>query len=176
MILKNNIPGLPVRLLLLICAGFLLQSANCKYSFKDIGTIPDNVKNVKVNFFENRARLINPQLSPKLTDKLRDKIVRQTRLSQTNNEDANWIVSGYISDYSLSVSGVTAQAASTSRLNISVHFTLRDNANQKDLEGDITRNFDFSANLTLQQAEIQLNEEMVRTLVDEIFNKIFSNW
>ena len=46
----------------------------------------------------------------------------------------------------------------------------------KTEEFDVNRNADFSANLSLQQAEGQLLDELVRNLTDEIFNHIFSNW
>ena len=35
-------------------------------------------------------------------------------------------------------------------------------------------NFDFSANLSLSQAEAQLMEDIVRNISDDIFNQIFS--
>jgi len=41
---------------------------------------------------------------------------------------------------------------------------------------DVTRNYDFDAQLTLPQAEARLSEDIIKNLVDEIFNKIFSNW
>ena len=43
-------------------------------------------------------------------------------------------------------------------------------------EFDVSRSFDYSANLSLQQAEGQLLDEVVRSLTDDIFNHIFSNW
>jgi hypothetical protein len=43
-------------------------------------------------------------------------------------------------------------------------------------EYTVSRSFDFKANLTLQQAERSLLDEMIRNLTDEIFNRIFSNW
>jgi hypothetical protein len=33
------------------------------YSFADV-SIPDSIKTVRINFFENRAQYVNPQLSP----------------------------------------------------------------------------------------------------------------
>ncbi|MEY4885107.1 MAG: hypothetical protein RL151_416, partial [Bacteroidota bacterium] len=69
-------------------------------------SIPPEVKSVRVNFIENRARYINPLLSPRLTEKLRQKIVNQTRLSQTNGE-ADYVISGTITDYSVSTSGIS---------------------------------------------------------------------
>jgi hypothetical protein len=40
----------------------------------------------------------------------------------------------------------------------------------------VSRSFDFDANLTLTQAEARLLDEMVRSLTDDMFNRIFSNW
>src|SRR5215217_625275 len=150
------------------------------YSFSEKGTIPDSIKTVRVNFIENRAPYVNPQLSPNLTDRLKQKIVRQTRLTSTSNDNAHWEISGEIRDYSVSTSGVTTNnnqsQASINRLTVSVHITLVDQVYNKTQEYDVSRSFDFSANRTLQQAEASLLDEMIRNLSDEIFNRIFSNW
>jgi hypothetical protein len=45
-----------------------------------------------------------------------------------------------------------------------------------DFEADVTRNFDFSASITITDAEQQLLPTIVSNLTDEIFNKLFSNW
>jgi outer membrane lipopolysaccharide assembly protein LptE/RlpB len=156
----------------------MVALASCKfvrYSFTD-ASIPPEVKTVKVNYIDNKARYINPQLSPRLTDKLRDKIIRQTRLSQTNSDEAHYIISGYISDYSITTSGISATQAATNRLTVSVSLSFRNNLTQKNEDVVVSRSFDFPANISQQQAEAQLTDEMVRNLTDEIFNKIFSNW
>jgi hypothetical protein len=46
----------------------------------------------------------------------------------------------------------------------------------KSFETEVSRNFDFPASQSLSQAEASLNSEIIRNIVDEIFNKIFSNW
>jgi len=146
------------------------------YRLADV-SIPANIKTVKVNFIENKARYINPQLSPAFTDKLRQKIVGQTRLTQVNNENADYDISGWISQYDVSTSAISAQQVATNRLTVGVHITLKDRINSKpDKEIDISRSFDFGANLSLAQAEAQLKEEIIRNLTDEVFNRIFSDW
>jgi hypothetical protein len=163
----------------LIGASVLLIMTNMgchvSYSLHDV-SIPPDVKTVKVNFIENHARYVNPQLSPTLTDKLRQKIVGQTRLTQTNGDNADWEVSGYVSDYSVSTAGISQQQSSINRLNVSVHISIlkRKENNQQDF--DVTHAFDFSANLTLQAAESQLTDQIIQNMTDEIFNHIFSNW
>lgn len=154
---------------------FFMQQSCHVYSFRNI-SIPDSVKTVKVNFIENRARYVNPQLSPRLTDGLRQKIVRQTRLSQTNTDDAHWDIKGEINDYSLSTSGISDQKVASNRLNVSVHITLNDRLANEVKEYNISRSFDFSASLSLQAAEAKLSDEIIRSLSDDIFNQIFSNW
>ena len=156
----------------------LFSNTNCKiYSF-DGATIPPDIKTVRVQFLENKARYINPQLSPKLTDRLRQKITSQTRLIQVNSDTADYDISGFVSTYDVSTSGISAQQVATNRLTVGLNMTL---ANRKEPEKDpkkisVSRSFDFSASLTLQQAEAQLIDEILRNLTDEIFNQLFSDW
>lgn len=147
----------------------------CRVGTRDVSIEPE-AKTVKVNMIENRARYINPQLSPKLTDKLRQKITNQTRLSQTNSE-ADYEISGVITDYSVSTSGISDQRTSSNNLNVSVHIIFTNKVKpSRNFEADITRNFPFAASLSLQQAETQLAEQLINNLADEIFNRIFSDW
>jgi hypothetical protein len=155
---------------------FLPLLFSCKiYKFNE-AAIPPEVKTIKIGFFENRARYVNPQLSPRLTDRFQAKVVSQTRLTRTNNDDAHYQISGYISEYSVTTSGISNQQAATQRLTVSVHLTLKDLTKNKTEEFDVSRNFDFPATRTLQQAEGSLTDEITRNLSDEIFNRIFSKW
>ncbi len=160
----------------LMAFSFVALFSSCGvYSFKDV-SIPPEVKTVKIGFIENRARYINPQLSPQLTDRLQQKIVNQTRLTRTNNDDAHYIISGYISDDNISTVGISNQQTATNRLTIAVHITFRNTLTDKVQEFDLSRNFDYDANLSRQQAEQRLNDDVLKNLTDDIFNRIFSNW
>jgi Lipopolysaccharide-assembly len=164
-------------ILLAPAAWMLLANSNCsvRYSLRDV-SIPDSIKTVKVLQLVNQARYVNPRLSQTLTDRLRQKIVSQTKLTQTNSDNADWEVSGAITDYSVSTSGITQQQSSINRLNVSVHVTLFNRKGNDQKDYDVSHSFDFSANLTLQAAEAQLGDRIVRDMTDEIFNRIFSNW
>ncbi len=160
--------------LILLSTAVLLQACGV-YTFKDV-SIPPEVKTVKVNFIENKARLVNPRLSPALTDRLQQKIVGQTRLTRTNNDDADWVISGAVTEYGVTTSGISAQQASMNRLSVLVSISLRDNITGKTTEYQVTKSFEFSGNKTLQQAETELGEDLIRGVSDEIFNRLFSNW
>jgi hypothetical protein len=161
-------------ILLAVFIGLLLSACGV-YTFKDI-SIPPEIKPIKLSFIENKARYVNPQLSPRLTNRLQDKIVNQTRLNRTESEDADWVVSGYISNYTVTTSGISSQQASTNRLTVGAHIKLKDNKNLKEDEFDVTKSFEFNATQTLQQAEVALGDQIIQGLSDEIFNRLFSNW
>jgi len=159
--------------------------SSCKiYSFKDV-SIPAEVKSIHINYIENRARLVNPQLAPQLNDKLRQKLTQQaSKLSQIpTSSDADYDVSGWVSDYNYSTSGISNQQASSNRLSVTVHIVFKNHLDPTgkkvapaDFEADVTRNFDFAATTTITDAEAQLLPTIVSNLTDEIFNKLFSNW
>jgi hypothetical protein len=146
------------------------------YKTKDVSIDPD-VKTFRVDYIENKARYINPQLSPRITDKLRQKITAQTSLKPSTGE-AHLEISGFVSEYSVTTSGVSdGRNAITNRLNISITVEIKNNPHpEKSIQSVVSRNFDFPAQLTIAQAEARLGDEIVKNVVDEIFNKIFSNW
>jgi len=164
------------RIFLLVLFVMSLLSGCKVYKFNQ-ASIPPEIKTIYVRFIDNKARYNNPQLSPQLTDKLRQKIVSQTRLTQVNNDNADYDVSGYISQYDVSTSAISDQKVATNRLTVAVTLTLLDRKTGKEPRNiSASRSFDFSASLTLPQAELQLNDEIVRNLADEIFNQLFSDW
>jgi hypothetical protein len=144
------------------------------YKLND-ATVPDSIKTVKINFIENRASYVNPQLSPRLTDRLRQKIIGQTRLTQTNGQ-ADWEVSGTITQYAFSTSAISGQQVATNRLTVGINITVNDLKANKTDRYDVSRSFEFRSTLSFTQAENALFDEMLRTLTDEIFNRIFSKW
>ena len=58
----------------------------CSYKFNG-ANIPDTIKTVRVNMFENRARYNNPLIKTRLTEKLKQKIISQTKLTLTNGDN-----------------------------------------------------------------------------------------
>lgn len=169
---------------LVLIALFATGLSSCKiYSFKDT-SIPPEVKTIHISYIENRAPLVNPQLAPQLNDALRQKINNQaSRLSQIQTSDADWDVSGWVSGYSYTTSGVANQQAASNRLTVTVHIIFKNHIDPTgkkvppaDFEADVSRNFDFSAAITVSDAEAQLMPTVVSNMTDEIFNKLFSNW
>lgn len=158
--------------IVIVCA----TTSSCGvYSFTG-ASVPDSIKTIKVNFIENKARYVNPQLSPRLTDRVKQKINNQTKLTQTNGDNAHYEISAYVSDYSVSTSGISNQQTASNRLTVAVHITVINHLANKTDEYDASRNYEFKANSSLQAAEASLMDNMIRDLTDDIFNRVFSNW
>jgi hypothetical protein len=164
---------------LLVACALILASfsySTCKYSFKDV-SIPVEVKTFRVNYLENKAKYINTQLSPNLTTQLQLKILNSTRLRQTSDDSAHYDIGGYVSDYSITTTGISANTSSTNRLTVVFHLTFKNNLDPtKNFETDVTYTKDFAASLSLDEVGTTYNTDMTTYLVDQIFNKIFSNW
>ncbi len=162
---------------LFLCLTSFFYGCSFKYSFKDASPIPLEIKTFRVNFFENRAQYINTQLSQQLTENLKSKIIGNTRLKQTNEDDAHYDISGYVSQYYTSTVNISNNNSTTNRLTVGFHLVFKNTLDaSKNFEADISRNEDFAANKSLSEAESTLTPTVVKNVVDEIFNKIFSNW
>jgi hypothetical protein len=154
--------------------------ATCKYSFRDT-TVPPEIKTFRVNYFENTATYVNPLLGTQLTERLKQKIIGTTRLRQTNDDDAHYDISGKITAYYTSTTGITGANANTNRLTVSFHLIFKNNLalteDKKTVESDVTANVDYDARLSLAEVENSAKfTDLVNNVVGEIFNKIFSNW
>ena len=171
--IKNTFFIFPIALFIVTIFNF----DTCNYSFKDTSPIPVEVKTFRVNYFENKSRYVNPQLGPQLTEKMKQKIIGSTRLRQTNDDNAHYDISGYVSEYNVSTSGISRNNASTNRLSVSFHLIFKNTLDEKkNFEEDISTNFDFPATQSFEQAQTALFSEIVKNTVDAMFNKIFSNW
>ncbi|MGN6475698.1 MAG: LPS assembly lipoprotein LptE [Flavipsychrobacter sp.] len=165
-----------MRRLLLLVPIFLLFCSGCGvYSFT--GATIDG-KTLNMHMLDNRARNVVPTLSQNLTSMIRQRILTQTGLTSVNTENADYDISGYITGYEVTVSGVqNTQTASQNRLTISVTIVFK---NRKNSKADFTQSFsrfaDFSANQTVQSVEGTLIETIGNLLAQDIFNKAFVNW
>jgi hypothetical protein len=154
----------------------LFNFSTCRYSFKDV-SLPAEVKTFRVNYFENKAQYVNTQLSPQITEKLKQKIINTTRLRQTNDDNADYDISGYVSQYFTSTISITGSNSSGNRLTVGFHLIFINKLDEKkNFEADLLRTIDFPAEQSLSEVEQQRTTDIVSNIVDEIFNKIFSNW
>ena len=119
-----------------------------------------------------------PSLSATLTDKIRSRILSQTGLSPVNKDNADYDISGSITSYEVTVTGIqNTQVATKNRLTIGVQVIFKNRLNEKaNFTQTFTRFSDFDASQTLQNVEGALIDDIGNQLSDDIFNKAFVNW
>ncbi len=162
---------------LLLLQGFIWSNCGCsmRYSFRD-GALPDDLKTIKINNFDNRATYVNPQFAPTLSDRLRQKFTQQTRLTQTNSDDADWIIGGKITQYTFGTSGISQQNVTMNKWTVNVDVSLRNNLKKTDTSFTVMRNIEFSANTSTQVAENNNRDDMIKNLLEDIFTRLLSDW
>ncbi len=154
----------------------LLSGCKVSYSFSGASISPD-VKTISIQYFQNRASLVQPGLSQNLTDAFIDKCKSQTNLGFVNGiGDVNF--EGEITDYNTRPLTVAADAqAATNRFTITVKVKFT-NAIDPTLsyEQSFSRYEDYDSALSLGDVEDSLSEKIIELLIEDIFNKAFVNW
>jgi hypothetical protein len=149
----------------------------CKVSYSFSGASTGGLKTVSIQYFQNRASLVQPGLSQTLTDALIDKCKSQTNLGIVNGlGDSNF--EGEISDYNTRPLTVSADAtAAMNRFTITVKMKFTNFADP-DLSFDqsFSRYEDYDSSLDLSQVEQELSKKIIEMIVEDIFNRAFVNW
>lgn len=173
---KAVVAGLTKRKYLIVTAVISLLVCACGiYSFSGAST--EGLKSVSIQYFQNRASLVQVGLSQAITDALIDKCKAQTSLKIVNGlGDANF--EGEISDYFTKPLTVSADAqAAMNRFTITVKVKFTNSVNPDlSFEQSFSRYEDYSSSYDLSQVEADLAKRIVELLVDDIFNKAFVNW
>ena len=161
---------------LFVVTVIILNGCKIKYSFSGASISPQ-VKTASIQYFQNRASLVQPGLSQTLTDALIDKCKSQTNLNIINGlGDVNF--EGEISDYNtkpLTVSADATAAMNRFTITVKVKFT---NVVDPDnsYEQTFSRYEDYNSSLDLSQVEAELSENIIEMIVEDIFNRAFVNW
>lgn len=173
----NNIFRLSVKIRFIVFIGiiFIIPGGCGIYSFT--GATTEGLTSVSIQYFQNRASLVQPGLSQGITDALIDKCKAQTSLKIVNGfGDANF--EGEIADYNtrpLTVSADAQAAMNRFTITVKVKFTNSVNPDQS-FDQPFSRYEDYNSSFDLSQVEGDLAKKIVDLLVEDIFNRAFVNW
>ena len=155
----------------------IIQNTSCGvYSFSGI-SIPSEIKTVYVQYIENKASLIEPNLSNTITEKLKTKCLNEAGLIwKESNSDV--IFSGEIKKYQLEPIAIQEnEIAAKNRLTISVEITY---INKYDESKNFNKLFsdyiDIESDQNFYDQESELNNTITTNIIEDIFNAAFLNW
>lgn len=150
----------------------------CTVSYSFTGAVIDpQIKTISIQYFQNRASLVQVGLSQYLTDAVIDKCKTQTKLSIVNGiGDVNF--EGEITDYNtkpLTVAADSRAAMNRFTISVKVKFT---NSIQPDnsYEKIFSRYEDYDSNLDLSRVEKELSDKIITQIVEDIYNEAFGKW
>ena len=146
------------------------------YSFSG-ASIPEEATTVSVEYFENKASIVQPALSQIITEKLKDLFSEQTNLSIVE-QSADLSFRGTIIKYNIKPISIKANETSEkNRLTITVNVLYSNNINsQNEFETSFSRFKDYESNQNFIEIEETLIEEITDEITEDIFNKAFVNW
>ena len=157
----------------------LTLASSCTISYKLNGASIDytTTKTISFEAFPIKAPLVYAPLAVNFTDELTGKFANQTRLEQVR-QDGDLQISGAITGYSLSPQAVKADAyAAQTRLTIKVKVKFVNKKNpSEDFEQEFSAYRDFDATRLLTDVQDELCNEMIKELVEQIFNATVANW
>jgi len=154
----------------------LLSGCSVKYSFSG-ASISAGVKTFSVQYFQNRAPLVQPGLSQYITTELMDKCKSQTSLKfVTSVGDASF--EGEIIEYYTRPTTVAADAqAAVNRFTITVRVKFTNVVDpDNSFDTRFSRYADYSSSLDLSAVEQDLSKKIVEEIIEDIFNAAFVNW
>ena len=166
----------PLFLVAIVSATLL---AGCKISYKLTGASIDytQVKTITLETFQNRAAYQWGPMATMLNETLSDVFISQTKLQQvTRGGDLQ--LAGEITAYdqfnkSISSDGYSAMVQL--KLTVNVRFTNNKN-HEEDFERQFSASRDFDASQSLESVQEELVTQMLKEIVESIFNAAVANW
>jgi outer membrane lipopolysaccharide assembly protein LptE/RlpB len=148
-------------------------------SFKDKGSMPEEWKTFSVKTLEVLAPNAPLSYGANLTEQLKDGIQNNTRLLLNTNFGKGEVnIDGKITNYNVTPIAIQGNDNATqNRLTISVQFSIEITKPKEELISVTSTRFsDFNANDNLAAVEAQLLEEINTQIIQDVINKLLSNW
>ena len=156
----------------------IITTVACKISYSFSGaSISPQIKTLSVQRFFNTAALVQPGLDQTITDALLDKCKAQTSL-RIVSELGDVDFEGEITDYNTQPVTVGADAyAATNRFTITVKVKFTNTVEPNfSFDQSFSRYVDYDGNKDLSAVEQDLSSEIIKLIIEDIFNKAFVNW
>jgi hypothetical protein len=140
-------------------------------------SIDENLKTFSVQYFNNRAAIINPLLSQKVTELLKERVMSESRLVLVEGiGDVDF--SGEITGYTIRPLAIKEDAvAAQSRLTVTVKVRFKNKVDpKKNWESSFSAYQDYASERNITEVEGELTTLIIDQLTENIFNKSFSDW
>ncbi len=146
------------------------------YSFTG-ASIPPEAKTVSIQFFPNRAQLVEPTLSTLFTEALRDQFVNQTNLIMIDR-NGDMALEGEIVGYEtrpMAIQGDQTAALNKLTITVNVRFVNKYEPD-KEFEQKFAQFIEYPSDSDLNANKAEYIDAINEMLTTDIFNKAVINW
>ncbi len=165
-------------LIMVVVLGSLCSCWPTRVGFVD-DSMPEEWKDFYITPLELNAATAPANYNATLTESLRTGIQNNTRLEMlTRIDDADVQISGVVSSYNTTPQAVTqGDNAQKNRLTVSVNFVIiTPTKGLEKMQMTSTRFADYDASQQLSDVENELLELINQQIVQDVINKLRSNW
>ncbi len=161
---------------LFIVIFFFVLTESCNFRFNAYDISPD-VKTFSVDQFETTAGNAPPTIGQQFSEQLKQRILNDTRL-QYRDSKGDIAFSGAVTSYQISpIAPQPGQTVGLQRLTIRMDIECKSEKQEmKSWSPSFSRFADFAADADLTSVENQLIKEIYDQIIEDVFNKAFSNW
>ena len=151
----------------------------CTVSYKFTGASIDytKVKTISLETFQHRAAYQWGPMATMFNESLNDIFVQQTKLQQVNR-GGDLQFAGEITAYDQFNKSISSDGYSSMvqlKMTVNVRFTNNTN-HEEDFERQFSATRDFDATQSLDSVQEELVGQMIKEIVEAIFNAAVANW
>lgn len=169
-----------MRQILFISAFLMLSSCWPEsFSFRDAGGMPVEWKTFTIQNLENTAPNCPLSFGPLLTEQLKDGVQNNTRLLLNTKLGAGEVnIEGAITGYQVQPVAIQgADNASSNRLTMTLQLKIKiKSPKEEEWQMVSTRFADFPSSSNLATVEQKLFADISAQMVQDLINKLYSNW
>ena len=155
----------------------VLAACSVSYGFNGASINYNETKTIQIADFPIRSTYVWGPMGPMFNNALKDEYANHTRLQQVK-KNGDLKIEGEITQYSQrnkSVSSEGYSAQTELSITVNVRFT-NTKRHTEDFERQFTSTKSYDTTQSLSAVQEELVNQMVKDLVDQIFNATVANW
>ncbi len=155
----------------------ILTACSVSYKFNGASIDYTKTKTIQINDFPIRSTYVWGPMGPMFNNQLKDEFASHTRLQQVKR-NGDLKIEGEITQYSQRNKSVSSEGYSAqTELSITVNVRFTNNVNHaEDFERQFTSSKTYDTRQSLNSVQEELVTQMVKDLVEQIFNATVANW
>jgi DNA-binding NtrC family response regulator len=164
-------------LLLFFLLTFVLTSCSVSYKFNGASIDYTKTKTIQIADFPIRSNYVWGPMGPIFNNQLKDQYANHTKLTQVKR-NGDLKIEGEITKYEQRNKSVSAEGYSAqTELSMTVNVRFTNNVNHdEDFEQSFTATTSYETTQSLNSVQEELVTQMVKDIVDQIFNATVANW